>query len=60
MNDPILLKPDEAAHLLNIGRTKLWELVWSGELPVVRIGRAVRVPRAGLEAWVRAHSERAA
>ncbi len=49
----ILLRIEEVAKELGLGRTKVFELVAAGELPVVRIGRAVRVPRAGLEVWVR-------
>jgi excisionase family DNA binding protein len=45
-----LLKATEVARLLGIGRTKVYELMAAGELPVVRIGRFVRVPRRSLEA----------
>lgn len=48
----LLLRIDEAARLLGLGRSKAYELVASGELPAVRIGRARRIPAAGLEAWV--------
>ncbi|HVS06532.1 MAG TPA: hypothetical protein VHK65_10260 [Candidatus Dormibacteraeota bacterium] len=30
-----------------------------GELPVIRIGRSVRVPRAALEGWIAEHTEHA-
>jgi excisionase family DNA binding protein len=56
MTDTMLLKPEEAASLLRVGRTKLFQLVWSGELPVVRIGRSVRLPRAELERWIEART----
>ena len=56
----LLLRVQEAAETLGIGRSKIWEMIWTGELPVVRIGRAVRVPRDELEAWVRSHTEWAA
>lgn len=56
----ILLKITEAASALGLGRSTVWSLVWAGELPVVRIGRAVRIPRAELEAWVRSRTERGA
>lgn len=49
----LLLRVDQAAGLINLGRSKVYEMIASGELPSVRIGRAVRVPRSGLEAWVR-------
>ncbi len=47
-----LLRVTEAAAVLGIGRTKCYELVASGRLPVVRIDGAVRVPRAALMAWI--------
>jgi excisionase family DNA binding protein len=50
--EPLLLRGTEVAYLLGIGRTKAYELMASGQLPVVRLGRAVRVPREGLTDWV--------
>jgi excisionase family DNA binding protein len=38
---------------LGIGRTKAYELVATGELPAVRIGRCIRVNRGELEEWLR-------
>lgn len=42
----------EAARRLSLGRATTYRLVQRGELPSVRIGRAVRVPAQALEAWV--------
>jgi excisionase family DNA binding protein len=53
---PLLLRVDEAADLLGIGTTLAYELVGRGVLPHVRLGRAVRVPRAALEAWIAANT----
>jgi excisionase family DNA binding protein len=50
--DPILLRAEEVAELLGLGRTKVFELLSRHELPIVRIGRSVRVPRAALQEWV--------
>jgi len=49
---PILLAPERAAERLDIGRTKVFELIATGELESVRIGRARRIPLAALEAYV--------
>ena len=49
---PLLLTNDEAAAMLHIGRTTLYQLVWSGRLTPVRIGRSVRFTREQLEAFV--------
>ena len=40
--EPLLLTPKEAAKALNICERTLYGLTKAGELPVVRIGRAVR------------------
>ena len=37
---------------LAIGRTKAWQLVASGAVPAVKIGRSVRVNRRDLEEWL--------
>ena len=50
--DPLLVDSREVARLLGIGRTKAFELMARDELPVVRIGRSVRVLRAALDCWV--------
>ena len=38
--------------MLNIGRTTLYQLVWSGKLTPLRIGRSVRFSRDQLNAFV--------
>lgn len=47
--DRLLLTPREAAHVLGIGRTKLFELLASGALDSVQIGNCRRVPRDAVE-----------
>lgn len=47
-----LLRVEEAARVLGIGRTKVYELIAREELPVVRMGRAVRIPRRSLSDWI--------
>jgi excisionase family DNA binding protein len=42
--DKLLLTPLEAAQALGIGRSKLYELLQSGQLTSVRIGSCRRVP----------------
>ena len=42
----------EMQEMLAIGRTKAWQLVASGEVPAVKIGRSVRVSRKELEGWL--------
>ncbi len=55
---PMLLRASEVGTLLGLGRSTIFELLAAGELPTVRIGRAVRVPRQALEDWVRQRTVR--
>src|SRR5207244_8039797 len=45
----VLLRVEAAAVLLGIGRTKMYELIRSCQIPVIRIGRRTRIHRADLE-----------
>lgn len=50
---PLMLRVEEAAKLSGLGRTKFLQLVYAGEVPgVARFGKAVRVNRRMLEAWL--------
>jgi excisionase family DNA binding protein len=49
----ILLTPEQAAQALGIGRTKLYELLGTAELPSVRIGGSRRVSVDALTEFVR-------
>jgi excisionase family DNA binding protein len=51
-DDPLLIDSREVAHLLGIGRTTAFTMMARDELPVVRIGRCVRVSRDALVQWV--------
>jgi excisionase family DNA binding protein len=48
----LLLTIVEAARVLSIGRTTMYELVGAGEIDVVHIGRSARVPVGALEEYV--------
>jgi excisionase family DNA binding protein len=45
---PAFLTVDEAAAFLRLGRTAAYEAATRGELPTVRFGRRLRVPRGAL------------
>lgn len=47
-----LLDSREVARLLGISRTKTFQMMAGAELPVIRIGRCIRVPRTDLEMWI--------
>jgi excisionase family DNA binding protein len=52
-----VLTIEEAAEVLRIGRSAAYEAARRGELPAVRIGRTVRVPRRALEALLGAQED---
>jgi excisionase family DNA binding protein len=57
-SEPALLTIEEAARLLNIGRTRAYEMAADGTMPgVIHIGRSVRVSRRRLDAWVDEQSD---
>jgi excisionase family DNA binding protein len=51
--EPLLLRATEVGKLLGLGRSKVFAMLAAGQLPAIRIGRSVRVPREALERWVR-------
>jgi excisionase family DNA binding protein len=55
-NEPELLRVTEAAQLLALSRTKVYEMAEREEIPVLRIGTAVRIPRRKLLEWIEAQT----
>ena len=49
---PLLLGVRDAAQVLGIGRSTLYELIAADEIEVVHIGRSARVPVVALQAFV--------
>ncbi len=49
---PLLLDASEAAKLLSLSRSKVCSMAGRGEIPSIRIGRAMRIPRDPLLAWI--------
>ena len=58
--EPGLVRIDEAAKYLSIGRSTLYELIAEGSVPTVHIGRAVRIPMAVLKGLVKEPSNASA
>ena len=46
------LRAEQVAQELGIARSKAYQMMASGELPVIRIGTSVRVPADALKAWI--------
>lgn len=51
-NEPELLRVAEASKLMSLSRTKVYEMAEKGEIPVIRIGTAIRIPRKKLMLWI--------
>jgi excisionase family DNA binding protein len=47
----------EAEQLVGLSRTTLWKLVSAGDVEHRKIGRAVRINRESLEAYMRGSAE---
>ena len=48
----LLLKADEVAKKLSLGRATVYRMIAVGDLPAIRRGRAVRVPVKALNEWI--------
>lgn len=56
-HQPLLITVEEAAKLLSIGRTKMYELINNEGLPVHRFGTMVRISVTELQEWLDARKE---
>ena len=56
----LLVRPEEAATALGVSRTKVYELMASGKLSSLKIGRSRRIPVEALTAFVSAISKESA
>jgi excisionase family DNA binding protein len=50
--DKLLLRPEEVAELIGIGRTKVFALMRTGQLESVRIGTCRRIPTSAVFEYV--------
>jgi excisionase family DNA binding protein len=50
--EKLLLTVAETAELLNIGKNRVYELIYSEQLCSVRFGRVHRIPRSAIERFV--------
>ena len=58
--EPLTYTVEEAAAALGCGRDSMHRLVRQGDIPHVRFGRVIRIPRDALTAWLLAEAERTA
>ncbi|MBE2997247.1 helix-turn-helix domain-containing protein [Nocardiopsis sp. HNM0947] len=52
MDEKVAYSVDEAAQALSLGRTTVKQLIATGDLPSVRVGRRRLIPRSALETYV--------
>ena len=51
--EQLLVKPMVAAEAIGVGRSKMYELLASGEIKSIRLGpRLIRIPTYALKEWV--------
>lgn len=54
---PLALTVAETATALRLGRNTVYDLIRTGEIPSIRVGRAIRVPQAALTEWLNQSSK---
>lgn len=59
-DEPLLLRATEVARLLGLSRSKVYQMMSEGTLPIIRIDRAIRVPREALIKWIRKQTKEVA
>ncbi len=52
-HEPLLLTIPQVGKKLGLGRTMIYHLIEREGLPVLRFGRAVRVPADALKEWLK-------
>ncbi|GMN02800.1 helix-turn-helix domain-containing protein [Erythrobacter sp. MTPC3] len=52
-SDTICVKINDAAQMIGVGRTKLYELIAAGEVETVKFGKSTRVVTASLHDLIR-------
>jgi excisionase family DNA binding protein len=51
--EPICVRINDAARMIGVGRTKLYELIAAGEVETVKLGKSTRITTASLHELVR-------
>jgi excisionase family DNA binding protein len=49
MADRLLYRPEEVSEMLSLGKSKIFQLLRTGEIASISCGRARRVPREALD-----------
>ncbi|MEK7455129.1 MAG: helix-turn-helix domain-containing protein [Pseudomonadota bacterium] len=51
--DPICVRVNDAARMIGVGRTKLYELIAAGEVETVKLGKSTRITTSSLHDLIR-------
>jgi excisionase family DNA binding protein len=51
-SEKLLLRPVEAAEMLGMSKTKVYNMITAGIIPSIRVGGNVRIPADRLRAWI--------
>lgn len=51
-NQPLAVSPGEAAKMLGLGRTKLYELISSKEIASIKLGSRRLIQVSAIQAWL--------
>ena len=54
---PVTLRVEELMPILGIGRNTAYELVRSGRLRSIRVGRQIRIPKAEVLRFLNTHAD---
>ena len=54
---PVTLRVEDLMPILGIGRNTAYELVRSGRLRSIRVGRQIRIPKAEVLRFLNTHAE---
>ena len=57
--EKLLLNTTEVAELLGVGRNRVYELIYSGQLASAKLGRTRRIPVSAVRAYVESLCEEA-
>lgn len=50
--DPMFMKVNDVARLLNVSRTTIYKLMWSGELASIKVGGSRRIPVTSFQDFI--------
>lgn len=51
-NERLVIRVSDAARMLSISKSKLYELINEGTVPAIRVGQSLRIPVGWLHKWI--------